>query len=431
MAKTSSPKNVVVLGGSFGGISISHYLLKHVIPAIPESSSFHLTLVSASDEFFNRPASVRALISEELLPSNKVFFDIAEGFKGYSKDQFTFLHATATGLDTASRKVTVSLNGGETKDLDYYALVIATGFRATSPLLSLHTDGAAIKRAWAEFREALPRAKSIVLVGGGPTSVESAGELGDHLNGRAGFFASKLNSPKVPITIVTSNDRILPSLRPCLASQAEVYLGKVGVSVIKNTKVESVSPENAGGEDGSGDISKLSSKVTLTLSDGKTLDADLYIPATGMKPNTDFIPKNLLTDKGILDVNGTTLRVDKAGERVYALGDVANHTHGGILDLYDSIPILATNIKRDLKTAAAKAAGGAVPGGKDRPYTINLTETQLIPVGRLGGVGAFNGWKMPSFVVQAIKGKDYFSSYIPDVINGQKWEKESKWKLEG
>lgn len=41
-----------------------------------------------------------------------------------------------------------------------------------------------------------------------------------------------LSSPKVFLTLVTSDSRILPALRPALAKKAEEYLAKVGVTAV-------------------------------------------------------------------------------------------------------------------------------------------------------------------------------------------------------
>ena len=47
-------------------------------------------------------------------------------------------------------------------------------------------------------------------------------------------------------------------------------------------------------------------------------------------------------------------------------------------------------------------------------------------MGRGKGVGAFGGWRVPSWFVWMIKGRDYLSSMAPDVVSGKKWAKESK-----
>jgi NADH dehydrogenase FAD-containing subunit len=57
------------------------------------------------------------------------------------------------------------------------------------------------------FRKALSSAKSIVVAGGGPAGVETAGELGEYLNGQAGWFHSGMSKPKVQITVVTAGPK--------------------------------------------------------------------------------------------------------------------------------------------------------------------------------------------------------------------------------
>ncbi|KAF2422079.1 FAD/NAD(P)-binding domain-containing protein [Tothia fuscella] len=421
----SEQKNVLILGASYAGLSSAHYFLRHVLPVLPDSKSYKVTLVNPSSHFFSRPAAPRAVATMKLMPPEKLFWDIAAGFKQYSADQFTFLEGTAVEMDPATKSVKIVLANKETTTVVYHALIIATGTRPVSPMLGMQTTHNVAKEAQAAFNAALPTAKSIVIAGGGPAGVETAGELGEELNGVAGMFTAKMTNPKVTITVVTAEKKLLPMLRPALALQAEKYLNKMGVNVVYNTRVESVTPNGAGELDTStNSLDKVTQKATITLSDGKTLDADLYIPATGVKPNTSFLPSNLLTDRGYIEMDKTTLRVTAAGPLVYAIGDVGSYTRGGIMDIYDAVPVLLTNIKRDL----LNPEGGAK--GQDRPYKPNLKETHLVPVGRSKGVGAVFGWKLPSQMVWMIKGRDYFASMTPDLVGGNKWSKESKWAMD-
>jgi apoptosis-inducing factor 2 len=105
---------------------------------------------------------------------------------------------------------------------------------------------------------------------------------------------------------VSADLKILPALRPAVAKKAEEYLTKVGVTVVKNARVKTVTPHGAGTD-------SATAKATLTLEDRNTLDADHYIPATGTRPNTSFIHEALLTADGRVDTNAYPLRVDKAG----------------------------------------------------------------------------------------------------------------------
>ena len=89
-------------------------------------------------------------------------------------------------------------------------------------------------------------------------------------------------------------------------------------------------------------------------------------------------------------------------------------------------------MKRDLLAFAdageEKPGATITPKGGDRPYKPNLKETQMVPVGRSKGVGAIFGWKLPSFMVWLIKGRDYLTGTAPDLVNGDKWKKENSWK---
>lgn len=189
-------------------------------------------------------------------------------------------------------------------------------------------------------------------------------------------------NPKVSITVVTSGSEILPILRPTIAKKAETYLAQVGVTVIKNARVKTVAPN------GAGTVSALTTKATLTLVDGKTLDTDIYIPATGTTPNTSFIHKALLTSDGRVNTNASTLRVDKAGPRVYGVGDAASYARPAVHIILNAIPVLCANIKRDLLLASGIEESSV---SEDRVFKEDSRETQMVPIGKSKGVGAAMG----------------------------------------
>ena len=408
----SDIKNIVILGGSYAGVSTAHYLLKHVLPKLPNKGAYKVILVSTSDQAMCRPACPRAMISDDMLPQEKLFVSIVKAFEQYPQGTFHFIKGTATELDHTTRDVSLSLPDGTTQKINFYALVIATGASTPSPLLGLNRDVEHLRSSWTAFRQALPSAKKIVLVGGGPTGIETAGELGEYLNGRAGWFRSKLVRPKVDITVVTAAIRILRILRPSLAEQAETYLAKVGVTVLKNARVTAVEPQDAGTEE-------VASKAMIVLQSGRKLDADLYIPAAGTMPNTSFVKKTLLMSDGRVDTNPSTLRVDKAGPRIYAIGDAASYARPGVHLILSAVPVLCTNIEHDLLQVVGK------PSGEDRLYQEDKRETQMVPIGKSKGVGAAMGYKMPSFLVWLIKGRDYWLWTTGNLWSGKQWAKPS------
>ncbi|KAK7513732.1 uncharacterized protein IWZ02DRAFT_12706 [Phyllosticta citriasiana] len=408
-------RNIVVLGGSWAGLSAAHYTLKHILPKLADKDQYHVYLINNSPDFYWRVAGPRAAVSAQLMPDDKVLYPIAPGFAQYDSKHFTFIVGTATAWDTTTRTLTLDTAGGQQQVLPYHALVVATGTRTPTPLLSLHASAEETKSELCKIRTELTSAQTVLIAGGGPAGVETAGEVGELLNGSPGWFSSGPKNRKATITVVTADSKLLPALRPALASKAELFLAKVGVDVKKNVRVESATPAADG-------------QTSVSLSNGETQLVDVYIAATGVKPNTAFVPARLLTERGYLTTNTQTLRVDGAGPRVFALGDVGSYTRGGIMDIYDAVPVAMTNLARDLAAFSPDKPDAAPPAGPDRTFTPNLKETQLVPVGQSKGVGAVFGWKLPSFMVWAIKGRDYMVSSAGSILEGSKWAKESSWK---
>ncbi|KAG9522697.1 hypothetical protein KCU93_g6943, partial [Aureobasidium melanogenum] len=411
-------KNIVILGGSYAGLSAAHYFLKHVHPSLPNSDGkYHVYLVEPSTHFYHRVAAPRASVSFDLMPITKTFHDISKNFEKYDAEIFTFLQGKATLLDTTRRTVAIQHSGVEKSkqtELPYHVLILATGTRAHSSILSLQCGGhEEIIEALSNLHDDLIHAKSIVVAGGGPSGVELSGEIGEFLNGATSWFKKKSTVPKTKVILLCGSEKLLPVLRPALATQAETYLARVGVSVKYNSRVESTEKLGDG-------------HTKLSLSNGETLVCDLYLPATGVTPATGYIPYELLDDQGYVKTNPETLRVDEAGVRVYAIGDVGNYTRGGIMDIYDAIPVLMTNIQRDL-LAAHKDVNAKLTGG-DRKYKKNTSETQLVPIGWSKGVGAFNGSRLPTLMVYMIKGRDYLSGAAVEIVTGSKWNKQVRWK---
>ena len=212
-----------------------------------------------------RHASPRAAASAELLPADKIFLDIEPGLKQYG-EQVKFVQGKAAAWDEKARTVTIQKADGKSEVISYWSLVLATGSKASSPLHSLQgTDYTGIQAALRSLHDQLSNAKDIVVAGGGPAGVETAGEIGNVLNGAASWFSSRPSNPKAKITVITNSSKLLPALRQSLSDQAEKYLNRVGVDVRYNTKISSSQ-------------SLPNSKTRLVLHDG-TYDAPIRISA--------------------------------------------------------------------------------------------------------------------------------------------------------
>jgi apoptosis-inducing factor 2 len=240
-----SEKNILILGGSWGGMSTAHYLLKHVINTLPteDGSTYKVIILTPSSHFYHRVAGPRAIVAPDLLPQDKYILSIEDNFKKYKAGTFALIQGTATGVDTAARTVTYKLtsNPADIKTIPYHALVIATGINTTVKAWSNLGAVSELRTNLADMQARISSAKSVVVAGGGPAGVETAGEIGDLLNGAAGFFSSRPSNPKAKITLVQADDKLLPVLRVSLAKKVEQFLNRVGVDVVYNTKVVSTS----------------------------------------------------------------------------------------------------------------------------------------------------------------------------------------------
>lgn len=298
MAET---RNIVVLGASFGGLSAAHYIAKHILPQLQRAKDFKydLHLVDPSTHFWWHIAAPREIVSVKELTHSQCFVPIENGFKQYSnlRDSIHFHQATATGLSLQSRTVQLSTHAGGEESLEYYALVIATGIKSPTPLTTFHGEHTISQKALEDMNSKLATAKEIVIAGGGPVGVETAGEIGTHLQGKG-----------ARITLVAGSSKLLPVLSEARSIKAQKMLEKVGVTVLYKVKVTGADESSNG-------------MTTVTLDNGKTIEADAYIPAVGVTPNTSFLPAELKRENGYVETNGQTLRVDAAGPRVYAAGE--------------------------------------------------------------------------------------------------------------
>lgn len=390
--------NIVVLGGSFAGIGISHYLLRHVIPQLPDSSNYQLIMVNPSDHFYFKVAAPRMTSREDLIPLDAIMKPIAPGFDTYNN--FKLVQAYARAIDHATRQITLEpVNGsGEntTTTLPYHTLIIATGASSKSPLWSPAAPKHATVSALTSFRTQLPSARRIIIAGGGAVGVETAGEL-----------ASDHGTTK-DIILYSGSTSLLPRVRPDLGKRAEQYLQAMGVTVIHGLKILST---GTGATD--------HGKETLHLSDGSQTTADLFINARGSALNNGFVPPAWLDERGAVRVDATQ-RVEAAGAgaRVYALGDIASYSSGGILDIMSAIPPLAAVVEHDLTGGKA----GAQP-----TYTGQSAQSMLVPVGRKKTVGVLFGWRVPSLMGYMVKGKTFMVDQAGATVNGEKWRKKTNY----
>lgn len=143
---------------------------------------------------------------------------------------------------------------------------------------------------------------------------------------------------------------------------------------------------------------------------------DIYIDATGGVPNTNFLPSTWLDNGKRIATDASTLRTTKAPPGIYAIGDVASYSKGGVPDASWAVPALGYSIWYDLHAAAA--GSGRKGELKEKKYKQIQADMQFVPVGPKGGVGIIFGWMMPSWLVWLAKSRTFMLDKAPGLASG-------------
>jgi NADH dehydrogenase FAD-containing subunit len=405
----SSPTyNIVILGAGVAGVSIAHQLLRHVLAPLSLALKTHykITLVAPSRDVYWKIGSPRPAVNPSALPVDELFMPIDAGFGEHDASRFEFIEAKAEDLELAKTLIRGRREDGEVVELKYDVLVIATGTSTKSPVFSSNHSSKATRAALGDLHRRLESANSVVVVGGGPVGVETAGELGQ-------VYGSTKR-----ITLISGNERVLPALQAKTSKEAESRLMKLGVAVLHRRRV--VAPDGAGGIDGS---------TGVRDDTGEIIDADVVIDATGCYPNTSFLPEAWLDDRGYVKTVSTILRLDVAGvQNVYALGSVTSFSNGSYFDAADAVVPLAESIRLDqLRRHLGEdgvsrslwpwpfAKGGTGRQLENKPRGL----IQFVPCGKDGGVGEFLGWRVPSYFVYLFKAKTFMVEKLKEMVEGQ------------
>jgi NAD(P)H dehydrogenase (quinone) len=193
-------------------------------------------------------------------------------------------------LDGPNRVVAM-LEDGTEQVLEADAVLVATG-ASPRTLPSAEPDGERIL-TWEQVYDLTEVPTSLVVVGSGVTGAE---------------FASAYLALGIDVTLVSSRDRVLPGEDADASAVLEEVLKRRGMNVLSKSRMESVTRD--------GDV------VTVTLTDGRTVQGSHCILALGSVPNTADLG---LQEAGVTLDDGGFVAVDRVSRTsargVYAAGD--------------------------------------------------------------------------------------------------------------
>jgi NADH dehydrogenase len=373
-AQNQMPPHILILGGGFGGLYAARAL---------QHADVRITIVDRHNYHLFQPLLYQ-VATAALNPS-----DIAAPIRGIlhrQRNVFVVL-GEAASIDAKSNRVTLS--DGNTIDYDF--LIVATGathsyfahpeWERIAPGLKTIDDALEIRRRVllafeAAERETDPARQAawltFVVVGAGATGAELAGALSEIARQTMIRDFRRINPSSARVLLVEGKDRVLPTYPPVLSKKAQRQLERLGVEVMTNTVVTSLSEREV--------------RIGET-----TVPARTVLWAAGVQASP------LARTLGV--------PLDRAG-RVLVETDLTIPDHPNVFVVGD----LAASKQKD-GTFVPGVAQGAIQGGGHAAKNIERTlagkprlpfryndKGSLATLGRAAAVGTIKGVKLSGFV---------------------------------
>ena len=255
--KTSVSTRIVVVGAGFAGINLARTLCGR----LPAGCS--LTLVSENSYTTFNPMLPEA-VGASVFPEH-IVVPVREMLpQGVTQ---RFIMGSVSSIDIESRHLTMQALNGE-MSLPYDHLVFALGNRARLDLLpgmaehalplktvgdAMHIRNTVLRRLACIELESDPERRRhlghFIIVGGGFSGVEVAGELIDCLSGIRHYYP-RVAADELKVTVLHGMPRLLPELSARLGAAALESLRQRGVTVRLDTVAVSVSADGVHLKDG-------------------------------------------------------------------------------------------------------------------------------------------------------------------------------------
>ena len=352
-------KKLVIIGGGFAGVTLAHRL-ERTMP-----SDWDIYLLSKTNFITYNPL-LPEVIGASILPGH------VQAPVRLILKRTRIRMVKVTSIDY-QRKI-VSYHNDREDQLQFDQLVHAAGVKANVsmlPGLNKHTlplktvgDALYIRNQIIERLEQATihpdpeRRKALttfVVLGGGFSGVETAGELDDFLSSAQRYYKN-VERENCRVIVIHGTDRLLPELSPKLGAKVLKNFRKRNIEVLLNERAESITEEQ------------------VTLKSGQVINGATIICTIGTVPHAFVENDALPTSRGKIVTEPDMSVKDCSG--IWALGDCAlvpNAKSGKLC------PPTAQFADRQAK-ALAKNIAASLRGKPTRPFAYT-------PMGMLASIG--------------------------------------------
>lgn len=386
-------QKIVILGGGYAGIGV----LEKIQKRFEKDVDVDISIISENNYFLHTPM-LPELSTGTIEPRH-----IATPIRNFCK-RARFYQAKVTSVDLEKKSITTSNANGENQ-LSFDYLVIAAGTKTGffgnlnlekySITIKSLQDASVIRNQiitqleLADQQETAQQAQflSFVIVGGGFSGVETAGEINEFIRESAEKYYRNIESDLICVHLIAARDHILPEIGS-LGKYAAKSLEKSGVKILYNTKVTDAN------------------STDISLSDDSSLHYSVLIWAGGNQ-SQNFV-KSLETehDKSGRIIVDQYLRLPKYSN-VFALGDCAF-----ILDSTGKpYPPTAQHAIREAKTAS-KNLISLVRGNNSFSIFDYSSKGSMAKIGKRDGVAKMLGINLTGFAAWFVW-KQYYLSTLP------------------
>jgi len=328
MTTTPSQKQVIVVGGGFGGVKAALELC--------QDKQFAVTLISDQTTFRYYPAlyhtATGGLYEQSNIPLEEIL----------NTKRVRIVEGTAQKINRQAH--TIQLNDGEEISYDIVILAMGTvtnyfGIEGLDEFSYGIKSWEQIKRFKHHLHNQLEEQgrpdDNYLIVGAGPTGIELAGALPAYL--QKTMHNHGIQGPAPKITIIEAAPRLLPHSPEAVSVSVQKRLSKLGVELRLGQKVEGETADSL-------------------MVNGQPINSRTVVWTAGTANNPFFTQNEFtLTKRGKVQVDEYL----RAEDDVYVIGDNADTQYSGLAQtaLYDGI-FAVKDIKR---RAAGKKPIAYVP----------------------------------------------------------------------